>query len=64
MLIFHTFWLDICKLIRIRILFQIQLINFDADPDFYFMLMRIQGAKMMRILADSDPQHCFALYVR
>jgi hypothetical protein len=30
-LIFLTFWLDICKLIRIR--FRIQLIIFDVDPD-------------------------------
>jgi hypothetical protein len=28
-LISHTFWLDICKLMRIRI----QLINLDEDPD-------------------------------
>jgi hypothetical protein len=32
MLIFHTFWLDIYKLMRIR--FRIQLVNIDADPDF------------------------------
>jgi hypothetical protein len=61
MLIFYTFWLDICKLmrIRIRIWIRIQLINFDADPDsdFYLMRMRIQVTKMMRILADRDPQH-------
>jgi hypothetical protein len=38
MLIFHTFWLDISKLMRIRIRFWIQLINFDSDvdPDFLF----------------------------
>jgi hypothetical protein len=30
-LIFHTFRLDICKLMRIR--FRIQLINVEADPD-------------------------------
>ncbi len=35
--IFHTFWLDICKLMRIRIW-----INFDADPVFYLMRMRIR----------------------
>jgi hypothetical protein len=47
-LIFHTFWLVICKFMRIR--FRIQL-NTDADPnpDFYLMRMRIQVAKMMRI---------------
>jgi hypothetical protein len=42
--------------IRIRI----QLINFDADPDFYLMGMRIwiriQVTKMKRIFADPDPQ--------
>ncbi len=48
-LIFHTFWLDICKLMRIRIRFRNQLINFDADPAFYLMRMRIQVTKMMRI---------------
>jgi hypothetical protein len=55
-LIFHTFWLDICKLMRTRIRFRIQLINYDADPDpvFYMTLMRIQVTKMMRILADPD----------
>ncbi len=36
MLKFHTFWLDICKLIRIRIRFRIHLIYFDADPDPVF----------------------------
>ncbi len=41
MLIFHTFWHVICKLMRIRI----QIIN----------LMRIQVTKMMRIHADRDP---------
>ncbi len=62
-LMFYTFWLDICKLMRIR--FRIQLINFDADPDpdFYLMRtrirMRLQVTKMMRILADPDPQHSF-----
>ncbi len=58
-LILHTFWLDICRLIRIWI----PLINFDADPDFYLMririqvtkMMRIQVPKMMRILADPYP---------
>jgi hypothetical protein len=42
-LIFHTFWLDIYKLMRIRI----QLINFDADPDFYLMRMRIRISKLV-----------------
>jgi hypothetical protein len=52
---------------RIRIRFRIQLINFDADPnadpylDFYLMQMRIRMrirvTKMMRILADPDPQY-------
>jgi hypothetical protein len=46
-----TFWLDICKLMRIRMRFRNQLINLDADPDFYL----IQVTKMMQILADSDP---------
>jgi hypothetical protein len=54
-LIFHAFWLDICKLMRIRIRFLIQIINFDADPyadpDYYLMLelirVRIQVSKMM-----------------
>ncbi len=40
---------------------RIQLIIFDADPDFYLMRMRIrmriQVTKMMRIFADPDPQH-------
>ncbi len=47
-LIFHTFLLVICKLMRIR--FRIKL-NTDADPnpDFYLMRMRIQVTKMMRI---------------
>jgi hypothetical protein len=44
---------------RIRI--RIQLIFFDPDPDFYLMRirirLRIQFTKMMRILADPDPQH-------
>jgi hypothetical protein len=31
--LFHTFWLNMCKLMRIRIRFLIQLMNFDADPD-------------------------------
>ncbi len=56
-LIFHTFWLDICKLIRIRI----HLIHLDGDPDFYLMRTlirtRFQVTKMMRILPDTDPQH-------
>ncbi len=45
---------------RTWIWFRIQLINFDADPDpdFYLMRMRIQVTKMMRILADPDAQHC------
>jgi hypothetical protein len=53
----------------IPIRFQIQLINFDADPDFYLIRMQIwmliQVTKMMWILpdpdqdADQDPQHCF-----
>jgi hypothetical protein len=42
--------------------FRIQLINFEADPDFYLMLMRIRirilATKMMRIHGDPDPQHC------
>ncbi len=54
---------------RIRIWFRIQLINFDADPDFYLIQMRIQVTKvmqirmgiqvikMMLIVADPDPQH-------
>ncbi len=59
--IFHAFWLDISKFMRIRI----QLINFDADPnadpdpEFYLMRMRIRMrikvTTMMRILADPDP---------
>jgi hypothetical protein len=32
-------------------------IDADPDPDFYLMRMRIQMAKMMRILEDPDPQH-------
>ncbi len=64
MLILKTFWLDICKLMRTRIQFRIQLINFDADPgadpdpDFYSMWMRIRMRTQvikMRILADPDP---------
>ncbi len=55
----YIFWLDICKLMRIRIRFRNQLINFDADPDFYLMRIRmgIQVIKMMRIVADLAPQH-------
>jgi hypothetical protein len=65
-LIFHIFWLDICKLMRMRIRFRIQLRNFDPDPDpdFYLMRMRIwmrnQAIKMMLIFAVPDPQHCWA----
>ncbi len=33
---FHTFWLDICKLMRIRIRFRMKLINLDADPHFFW----------------------------
>jgi hypothetical protein len=59
---YSTFWLDIYKLMRIRIRFRIQFINLDADtnPDFYLMRirLRIQVTKMMRKLADPDPQHC------
>jgi hypothetical protein len=48
-----------------RIRFRVQLINFDAETDFYLMLMRIWVIKIMRILAnpdsdtdpDPDPQH-------
>ncbi len=46
-------------MMRIRI----RLININADPDedpdFYLMRirMRIQATKMIRILADADPQH-------
>ncbi len=61
-LIFNTFWLVICKLMRIRIRFRIQLTTlmririqsfiFDADPDFYSMRMRFrkrnQVTEMMR----------------
>jgi hypothetical protein len=36
---------------------RIQLINFCADPDPDFYWMRIQVIKMMRALADPDPQH-------
>ncbi len=43
MLIFHTFWLVICKLMRIRIRFWIQLITFMR------MRMPIQVTKMIRI---------------
>ncbi len=57
----------ICKVILIRIRFQIQLRNFDAYPDSDFYLMRkriqmlIQDTKMIRNLADPNPQHCFLL---
>jgi hypothetical protein len=55
---------------RIRIRFRIHRINFDADPDkdpdFYLMRMLIrmhfQVTKMMRILADPDPQHWSAAH--
>jgi hypothetical protein len=52
--------LDIHKLMRIRIRYRvrIQLINFDAVPDFDLMRIRIKITKMMRILADPDPQYC------
>ncbi len=36
---------------RIRIL----IFQFDADPDFYLMRMRIQVTKIMRIHVDLDP---------
>jgi hypothetical protein len=49
--------LQLEAVLRIRIRIRIQLINFGADPDFYLMRMRIQVTKMMRILADPDPQH-------
>ncbi len=46
---------------------RIQLVNIDADPDFYLMRMRIrmqiQVTKMMRILENSDPQHWFHIYL-
>jgi hypothetical protein len=57
----------ICKVMLIRIRFRIQLINFDAYPDSDIYLMRkriqmlIQDTKMIRILEDLDPQHCFLL---
>ncbi len=51
-LIFHTFWLDICKLIRIR--FRIQLITFDVDPDadlgYQYDAGRIRSRVRSRIL--------------
>jgi hypothetical protein len=31
----------------------------DPDPDFYWMRMRIQVTKMLRMHADPDPQHWF-----
>ncbi len=66
MLLFHTFWLVICKLMRIRIHFRIQLVTLkrisilifiDTDPDPIFSLIRIriririQDTKMMRIVS-------------
>jgi hypothetical protein len=45
---------------------RIHLENFDADPDYYLMRMlirmRFQITKMMRILADPDPQHWSAAH--
>jgi hypothetical protein len=53
-LIFHTFWLVICKLMRIRILIfylmQIR-IFFNADPDAELGYQNDADL-------DSDPQHC------
>jgi hypothetical protein len=51
------------KNVLIRLIFHTFLachLQIDADPDFYFMRMRIrtQVTKMMRIHEDSDPQHC------
>jgi hypothetical protein len=55
-LIFHTFWLFICKSMRIRIqlttlMWSRILILFDADqdPDFLVMRIRIRVPKIMRI---------------
>ncbi len=45
-------------------LIRIQRINFDADPDPDFYLMRIQVTIMMRILVYPDPQHCSIPEVR
>ncbi len=48
---------------RTRIQFRVQLINFDADLDFYRMRIRMQIQVIkMQILADPypdlNPQHC------
>ncbi len=55
-LIFHTFWLVICKLCGSSSGSSLSLwcgsgswFLFDADPDFYVVRMRIQVIKMMRI---------------
>ncbi len=52
-LIFDIFWIDICKLMRIR--FRIQLINSVTYPDFYLMRIADPGYQSD---ADPDPQHC------
>jgi hypothetical protein len=52
-----SYSIQICELMPIRIRYLIQLISFDADPDFYLMRMRILVTKMMRILPDPDQQH-------
>jgi hypothetical protein len=60
---FHTFWLDICKLIRIRIRFRIQLIYFDADPyvdpdpqQCYVISLPVLSAS-----SEETPKTCFPL---
>jgi|LakMenEpi03Aug12_release.lakeMendotaPanAssembly.Ray.scaffolds.fasta_scaffold162614_2 phosphopantetheine adenylyltransferase len=63
-LIFHTFWLDMCKFMRIRIQLKNLYADSDADPDFNLMWMLIRMwthfTIMMLILADPypDPQLC------
>jgi hypothetical protein len=54
MLLFHTFWLVICKLMRIRI----QLITSMRTPNLY-----LDPDRTFQFDADLDPQHWYPTYV-
>ncbi len=57
-LIFHSFWLVICKLMRIGIRIQLITLTRIRLQLITFMRIRILPFNLMRIHADPDPQHC------
>ncbi len=58
-LIFHTFWLDICKLTRIRIRFQIQLSLWSGSWSWFLSDADSDPDADPGYQNDADPQHRF-----